>query len=670
MSSAIVFCPRPDLSRNENFVGFIGSARNDLHVFGADLKFTDNVWDLTDHIDLKGRGNKRVRINFYAFSSDKKSEVPIREPFLSFAKAYYRYMHGLRPKKFVQARLYALKAVYQALDSELRTSEIASINGHVFDTAAEIIRKRYDPALAYRVGGDLEQLAAFLTENDFTAIPVRWRNTLPRPKDTQRVGKEFDERRAAKMPSEGALDALPQAFHLAKQPTDVIVTSVTAILLGAPSRISEVLLLPENCEVTQQTEDDTRVLLRWWPSKGAPPMLKPVYSGMSQVISDAISKLKAATAPAREIAYWYENNPGHLFLPPGTEHLRNRTYLTTKEVAQIIGVDKGGQWCRVQKIPWQPVDGKKAVLFRDVEDAVLRMLPQGFPVLNKETGLRYSEALLVVRTNELHGTRTTYLCMVEPVPTDFINDALGSKNDGRASMFDRLGLTEADGSKIKVTTHQFRHYLNTIAQMGGLSQLDIAKWSGRVDVRQNAAYDHVSTDEMLLMIRNAVGDSSLMFGPLGAVPDRRLIPRDEFAQLKVPTAHVTDLGYCIHDFTMSPCEDYRDCINCEELVCIKGQCVKNAQVKRQLEETRELLGRAEAAQAEGQYGADRWTVHQRETVERLEQLASILDDPSVPVGSFISLAPPHARRLAGQPEIENRPQLRLVGEDSDAIKEI
>lgn len=667
MASAAVFTPRSDLSRRENLIGFIESARKDLTVFGADLNFDDHVWDVTDYLELKGRGNKRTRINFFGFSEDRISQAPLREPFLSFAKAYCRYMHGLRPKKFVAGRLYALKSVAQALDSELGSAEVEEINGHVFDTAAAIIKRRYDEALAYRIGGDLELLSGFLSENGFTAVPVRWRNTLPRPSDTQRVGKEFDERRAAKMPSEVALDALPKAFQMAVEPADVLVTSVTAILLAAPSRISEVLLLPTNCEIAKQTANDTRVLLRWWPSKGAPPMVKPVYSGMSEVVTSAIGKLKAISAPARKIAAWYEENPGQLFLPSGAEHLRASAFLTMDEVAEIIGVDDGRAWCKGQRLQVLDTGGMASIRFTDIERCVLALLPQGFPFVNKETGLRYSNALVVVRQNELHRTRATYLCMIEPVPTDFINDALGSKKDGRTSMLDRLGFSEASGERISISTHQFRHYLNTIVQMGGLSQLDIAKWSGRVDVRQNAAYDHVSCEEMLVKIREAVGNSSLMFGPLGTAPDRHLISRDEFAQLKVPTAHMTELGFCIHDFTMAPCEIHRDCINCEELVCIKGHCATNAEVRRQLDEARALLERAESAHTRGHYGADRWLAHQKANVQRLAHLCSVLEDPSVPPGTFITLARPGtaaASRLSGQHALPERTQMALLkGED-------
>ncbi len=35
--------------------------------------------------------------------------------------------------------------------------------------------------------------------------------------------------------------------------------------------------------------------------------------------------------------------------------------------------------------------------------------------------------------------------------------------------------------------------------------------------------------------------------------------------------HATEFGYCVHDYMMSPCDKFRDCINCNEQVCVKGE---------------------------------------------------------------------------------------------------
>ena len=56
-----------------------------------------------------------------------------------------------------------------------------------------------------------------------------------------------------------------------------------------------------------------------------------------------------------------------------------------------------------------------------------------------------------------------------------------------------------------------------------MSQLDIAKWSGRKNVHQNSAYDHVSASELVLKIRSALGDDRQMFGPLAELPKRIVI---------------------------------------------------------------------------------------------------------------------------------------------------
>jgi hypothetical protein len=172
--------------------------------------------------------------------------------------------------------------------------------------------------------------------------------------------------------------------------------------------------------------------------------------------------------------------------------------------------------------------------------------------------------------------------------------------------------------------------------------LDIAKWSGRRDVKQNRDYDHVSGLELLEQLREAVGDDSQMFGPLARVEINSPMTRREFATLQIPTAHSTDIGFCIHDFTMLPCQIHRDCINCNEHVCIKGDNAKAQRVRQRLAEARRLLGAAEAGERDGFDGADRWRDHHQATVARLEELCRLLDDPSIPEGSVIQLANPMA----------------------------
>ena len=640
-----VFTPKANLDASANLAAFVATCRTQLTVFGADLHFEDMAWDVTDAVHLKGHGRKRVRIFFSTQETvDDENPTPMAEPYASFAKAYVRYMQGMRPTKNPAFRVAALRA----LDASLRQgghSNPIKVDGDTFNRAARIIADRLSKATAYRVGAQLEVIAEFMSQHHLTVVPLSWRSFIKRPIDTVRVGQEFDKRQTEKMPSLAALEALPKAFHIATQPKDVLYSSIAAILCSAPDRINEVLLLAENCEVYDETSAGKEAYgLRWWSAKGAEPMVKWIIPTMVPVVAQAIAKIRSLTEEARRIARWYESNPEKLYLPPELGDFRDKELLTMDELGQVLFVDTDDrnvarQWCTRNALPLMKSGRLLKVCFTDVERAVVAGLPTGFPMLNAESRLKYSEALIVVRRNELHPRKGTFRCSIDAVNINQVNTGLGSRSQhGFESMFDRLGFAEADGSPIRVTTHQFRHYLNTLAQAGGMSQLDIAKWSGRVDIRQNETYDHVSADQMVAKIRQSIGNESQMFGPLANLPKNIPISRDEFARLKIPTAHTTDFGFCVHDYTMMPCEQHADCINCNEHVCVKGDEHKAAMVKRRLAEARELLARAEAATSEGYYGADRWMEHHQKTFARLTQLVEILDNPSIPAGSVIQLA--------------------------------
>lgn len=657
MSDVILFRPKTELDASENLSGFIESCRNSLTVFGADLDFEADIWDVTDALGLKGHGRKRHRLIFNSLEmGTDQVGGRMHDRYRHFAKAYMRYMHGFRPIKSFGARLAAVRALEASLSENGLIPDPVRTDALILNRAAQMIVDRYSEAAAYRIGGQLEMVGEFLADNRLTSVPIRWRNPIKRPGDAVRVGKEFDERRQQKMPTEAALDALPKVFRLAKEPLDVLVSSVAAILCSAPDRINEVLILPDLCEVHQSPGKGKRDVfgLRWWPGKGSDPTVKWIVPSMASVVKEAICKIRSVTTEARQVAKWYEVHPRKIYLHDQVQHLRDVEWLTMDDVADVVGLENSNSanaWCKTYGINSVKYGKLKRVRFVDVEAAVVAILPSGFPFLDKESGLKYSDALLIVRTNEFALQRQTYRCMIEPISIDQINTGLGSRAEhGFPSVFTRLGYAEPDGSPIKITTHQFRHYLNTIAQAGGMSQLDIAKWSGRKDVRQNAAYDHVTPDQMLQKIRDAVGDESQMFGLLAEIPKKVLIPRDEFARLRIPTAHTTDLGFCVHDYTMSPCQLHRDCIHCEDLVCIKGDDEKTNRLRQNLVEARELLQRATDAVDEGYAGGDRWLIHHQSAVERLSELCSILEDPNVPCGAVVQLASaPATNKVSGTP---------------------
>jgi hypothetical protein len=111
-------------------------------------------------------------------------------------------------------------------------------------------------------------------------------------------------------------------------------------------------------------------------------------------------------------------------------------------------------------------------------------------------------------------------------------------------------------------------------------------------------------------------------------------------RMQIPAAHTTDLGFCIHDFALTPCQLHGDCGNCSEHTIVKGDPRQRTNVESRIEETEAALELARKAAANGAIGADRWTAHQLRTVERLRKMKAIHEDDSIPNGSIVQLSTP------------------------------
>lgn len=644
MSNLVFFKPRQEANAQQNLAAFVALCRDELTIFGSDLPFDKMTWDLTAYIPLKAK-NGALRVVFSSWATvNDRSPSAMDEPYLAFAKSYVRYQHGLRPVKAISSRVAATRALCEAL-AELGTADPVATDVRTLNRAAQLISTKFSDTSGYRVGLQLELLASFMDDNRLVATPLRWSNPLSRPlESTGRVGEEFESIRQQKLPSAYALDSLARAFHAATGFSDRIVTAIAAIMCSAPDRVSEVLGLRSECEVQSGRSNKPMAYgLRFWPSKGADPMIKWVVPSMSSVVQEALNRLRVASSEARMVAGWYESNPTLMFLPSHLEHLRNQD-LSMEELNEVLFTEKPSnsaarKWCESNGVPMIKIGRKRNVKFSDVQRVVLQELPRNFPLLDVETGLRFSEALCVCRRNELHRERATFRCIIEAIDQNFVSTGLGNRSQhGFKSVFDNLGLLETDGSPIAIRTHQFRHYLNTLAHAGGMNELEIAKWSGRKDVRQNSTYNHVSdrdTQARLIELRQERYDKL----STELVPQVRisLFPRDKFKEMGIQAAHTTDFGMCVHDFVMSPCPLHLDCTNCNEQICIKGDELGEVNARAKHAETGSLLAKAEAAKAEGYYGATRWVEHQRLTYERLSELIAILDDAQVPKGALIRL---------------------------------
>lgn len=649
MGVVVPLIPRAKTDAEGNLAKFIAYCRNDLTSFGSDIDFDAHEWDVTRYYSTQGhRNSKAGGITIYFTQRKKTGGAPFCSQLRDFAKAYVRsQLHSHHSASFSRAI-----GAFRALDTviqELNIPSLSDCDATVFNKASLVLQDsgRDDT----NAGTALGKIARFLDEKGLVYAPLHnWQYIKARKDSTGRVGPEFEKRRQKNLPSQQVLDALAQSFCLATEPRDVLITSVAAILCSAPERVNEVMVLAEACETEQSASDGKKYLgLRWAGSKGASDHIKWILPGMVDVVRTALKRIRTITEPAREMARWYEQNPGKLFLPPQFEHLRDKEILTLDEIGALVNLAPGKRiartWLKRTEIPFvyipllHPIKGQieiQAVRFVDFEKYIVGTLPAGFPIYDSARGLKYSESLLVMPVG-LFGNRMNHShCMFEIIKYHHIGCALGqNQKAGSKTVFHRVGI-DPEG-QLAMRSHQFRHWLNTLAQGTNLSQLDIAKWSGRVSVQQNAVYDNVSSEEIVTQIRAALGDHAKAIGSLAEIPKNLPVTRDEFATMTVPTAHVTLYGFCIHDFTALPCEMFRKCLDCREHICVKGASGKTERVQDALNAARKVLATAKQAAADDVYGASDWVPTHEATVERLEQLLAILTDPNVAHGAVVQL---------------------------------
>jgi len=625
------FKSKSEIEAERNLLEFISRCKTELTVFGDNLNWDAWRWPEAANFTKLGANSRTQN------EADK-----LDYNFIHFAKAYFRYQQGHKPTG-AKNELQALRTIEVALLQSSASASIHNLSISILDQAAQYMRDHYSDGAAYHGGRELERLAKFVTSKELIAQDLSgWRNPIKRKKDNIQTGKEAKVRREKKLPSEEALAALAEIF--ASDPTDprdIFTSSVFAMLMCAPSRITEVLELPVDCEVEEvDSKGISRYGWRFYAGKGFGGDIKWIPTEMVGIAKEAIKRITSLTEESRKLAKWIETNPKkfyrHEYCPQVDDHL-----LTMKEACQALGLANSTRRLCTTSLYKCGLERKDGIhTLNSLWQYVLSRQPENFPFLSQEKKIKYSNALFCMQRNLIGSQRgISPVILWAPTHNIFNNDLSPREslnNDNHQSIFDRRGYRRADGKRIKLTSHQARHLLNTMAQRGGLSQLEIAKWSGRAEPKQNRTYNHMSEYEMVAKAE-ALDTSLTLFGPSGEIEKHLPITVQEFNTMEKGAVHITEFGVCVHDFTMSPCDKYRDCLNCSEQVCIKGETEKLSRIKARLVEVEQNFQAAKNAMNSGLAGADRWYEYHKNTFGRLQELVFILESPNVQDGAQIKL---------------------------------
>lgn len=632
MAEIFQFVPKAELDAKTNVDEFIRRCRDDLTVFGEDLDWDSWNWKGVVNYTKAGAPSRGV-----------KPEHILAEDFQPFAKAYVRYQQGHKPTKNIQ-EIKAIRCVEPALIKVKGVADISQLDVAVLDEAATVAREQYGSS-GYHAGAHLERLGKFLSDNEMIPASVSWKNPIPRYEDRNRTGEKGKKQREKKLPSDYQLDYMAEMFaNNLQTPRDRYTTSIFGLGMCAPGRISEFQDLPVDCIHEEKDRKGVQRLgLRFYAGKGYGADIKWVSTPFVTIAKEAVKRLTELSEEGRKLAKWYEKHPDKFYRHLNCPNVAEDDPLSAEQICSAMGwkISKGG----AKSVAFNPSkqgilairEAKGEITLRDLNKYIHTQLPAGWPWKNKERGIKYSNALLCLRRDELHGNRgVSPVLLWTPDNAQFTYDLGPRKAKYHKSIWERHGYKKPDGSVIKVTSHQLRHLLNTVAQRGDLGQLDIAMWSGRANIHQNRTYNHMSEYEVLDKVKGLPGMAAMM-GPLEKVKSHMPVTLKDLDAVGDGIAHVTEYGFCVHDFSMLPCQKHMDCINCTEQVCIKGDDEKLARLKMQRDKTQLQMEKAEFGMADGFYGADRWYEHQKKTLGRTNELIQLLESDDIEDGAVIRL---------------------------------
>lgn len=666
MSNVTQLVTHPERNALTNREALVHEARYQCTAFGSDLDFDRLDWNVTSHCPKPAGKAGQATVLYFATHENGTSKsaagrVPLPEPFGAVIKAIVRLRKEGSPHAGAdQSNRLINAARYLAPLLEDRGFDPCRLLPQDVDEACKAIKDRGGEATTnYRLGQQLEVIVAELHERHVLMSPFEWRNKFPRVTNAARIGPAAEKNRE-KIIDEEILDAIARLSHLVTEDSDRMRMAAVKLMHCAPWRVGEVNTLPEDAWVERQeigpngpvfNDDGSPVLncgLRYWPEKAVDPDIKWIPETMVEVARSAIDTLQDVSAPARELARWYEAHPGRAWLP-GPDEGPEQAY-TMIELADMFGLWKytaARLWLQTRSVPIDVGVRPQVVRRKDLEAALLKEW-HAFGYLTKDRrGLKRSQHLFLTFAN-LHSYRGTNPCMVELTNDQHISDFLSGRGDapeerldsrhGRVqSVFERFGITRSDGTPVRCTTHSLRHWLNDLAQRGGLSQMLVARWSGRKEIAQNGEYDHMSGVQLAERGRALMADGKVL-GPLADLHNSLPpVARKAFRDVAYETAHITDLGMCDQNFISAPCPEFsgKGCPNCEHLNVVKGDEGSLKRARENRDDTEWLLDRAMDEMGEGTEGASNFVESHIKSLTALDRIIAVHEDPAIPDGTWV-----------------------------------
>jgi len=488
--------------------------------------------------------------NFYKYDYFKGNrKIPLDYDFMLFSKAYIKHLHSYGRRNDYNMRMNVLKILESVLLNELKSANLNNCNDFIFEKCVEVFTQIYSEISAYQAGKELKEIERFLREYNLADLGyVEWFNPLKMP--IYEV-KNYDFNLAGhdKLPDILSIIEIAKVFALENKELSkrtMFTSSVLALLMCAPSRISEILSLPADCEVWEKNSKGIeRYGIRFFSAKGYEGDVKWIPSSMVPVAKKAIERLKQLSQSGRELALHLETS--EIYRNSLSSEINDDYLLTAEQVCSVLGFTNLSSFLITKKLKTLNLAPNDYVYYlRSLNEIFKEWEPDDFPWYDRKKSIKYSNALCLLKGYEFKRLfKTNKKLFFKPTLQHISYDI---NNRGVLS-------TSGKHTELKpsLKTHSIRHFLNTLAQIAGMSEFDIARWSGRQCIAQNSVYDHTPHAHMVAQVVKAKA-----FEKKGNVIPVKMIFENTFNQNKEITGStlVSKHGLCRLKYAMEPCKYY------------------------------------------------------------------------------------------------------------------
>lgn len=587
---------------------------NDLNL---EINWDDYKWDVSKWIPHRGSDKYLDFRTIKSKLTELQSGKPIPPEYSDFMKSMALYLRRKRNTGFISIRNYVMemRRLYTIVMAPRKEVSPTQLTRWHFEQAhqyrkEERYKNLYDSAANLKLIADTVDDLKILNSKISFEHGLKQKRSYHKVENLQQIYDD-EQRDESKTPSMELFEAYAQCTNNPINDNEEILLRTIDLLIAMGQRGNEVTVIPLDCWVEKEKYDKKGVIvrdangdpiknygIRYFAEKHHEPRIHYLSDQDVPFTRRAITRLEELTKEIREVAAWQEEN-GKIwpfendvidddsllkimcFASPFGLHkyMERKQIETVKEDCNMSrGVNHGGK--RYLRRRWYKTN--------DIEAKLVDAKPDHFDFRVNENGniktvLKTSE-ILSIRFEGAYRfkERGTNLMRIFPHRTTLkeINYALGAVA-GYQSIFERRDFTEADGSRMKTTSHSFRHWRNTIYQLTGMTNVQQALALGRKDITQNPYYQHETLREKTEEHRNFVSfndniekinylrkgiKSGSIKGPLASLyekikKEQNSENADEFLSTHASALHVTPFGGCTHDFSQTPCTKHLQCWN-------------------------------------------------------------------------------------------------------------